>query len=110
MVDYTKGKKIKELKSAVEKARSEELAKKAILTLEDVEGVELGARRSPVAQIVAPSDGTLVYAVPNRSRAVQKRECTLYLPADTSRKGRPSASGKLLFEIVPTPETKAGTG
>ena len=35
LVDYTKGKTIKQLRSEVEKARSSELAKKAILELEN---------------------------------------------------------------------------
>ncbi len=61
LVDYTRGKKIKELKSAVESAHSQELAKQAIFQLET--GKErLLQRRITNHSVVAPIDGTLVYA------------------------------------------------
>jgi RNA polymerase sigma factor (sigma-70 family) len=44
LVDYTKGKTIKELQSAVEKARSDERAKQAACEVEQINELELGAQ------------------------------------------------------------------
>jgi HlyD family secretion protein len=105
LVDYTKGKKIKELHSAVEKARAEELSKKAILALENMKEKRL-ERQIASCTIVAPSDGTLVYAAPNRNRVVQKRDGTLVnLPA-VIEEGATVRERQILFDIVPKPETK----
>jgi HlyD family secretion protein len=103
--DYTKHKKIKELESAVEKARSEELAKKAIWALEDSKEKML-ERQIAHCTIVAPMDGTLVYAAPNRNRVVQKRDGTLInLPASIEE-GATVRERQILFEIVPIAETR----
>ena len=61
LVDYTKGKTIKELKSEVEKARSDELAKKATWELEVGKEKKL-ERQIAACEIKAPSDGLVVYA------------------------------------------------
>ena len=67
LVDYTKGKTIKELKSEVEKARSDELAKKATFELEDSKEKKL-ERQIANCEIKAPADGLVVYANdPNRA-------------------------------------------
>ncbi len=67
LVDYTKGKTIKELKSEVEKARSDELAKKATWELEVSKEKKL-ERQIAACDIKAPADGLVVYANdPNRA-------------------------------------------
>jgi HlyD family secretion protein len=67
LVDYTKGKTVKELKSEVEKARSDELAKKATWELEVSKEKKLD-RQIAACDIKAPADGLVVYANdPNRA-------------------------------------------
>ena len=63
---YTKGKTIKELKSEVEKARSDELAKQSTWDLEKSKEAKL-TRQIANCKIIAPGDGLVVYANdPNR--------------------------------------------
>ncbi len=67
LVKYTKNKTIKELESEVEKARSDELAKKATYALEDTKEKKL-ERQIAACEIKAPADGLVVYANdPNRA-------------------------------------------
>jgi HlyD family secretion protein len=67
LVKYTKNKTIKELESEVEKARSDELAKKATFALEDTKEKKL-ERQIAACEIKAPADGLVVYANdPNRA-------------------------------------------
>ena len=67
LVDYTKHKTIKELQSEVEKARSDELAKKATFALEDSKEKKL-EKQIANCDIKAPADGLVVYANdPNRA-------------------------------------------
>ena len=61
LVDYTRGKTIKELKSEVEKAHSDELAKKATWDLESSKEKKL-ERQIAACEIKASSDGLVVYA------------------------------------------------
>jgi HlyD family secretion protein len=61
LLDYTKAKTIKELESEVEKARSDELAKKATWELEVSKERKL-ERQIKACKILAPSDGLVVYA------------------------------------------------
>ena len=61
LVDYTRGKTVKELKSEVEKARSDELAKKATYALEDSKEKKL-EKQIAYCDILAPADGLVVYA------------------------------------------------
>ena len=61
LVEYTKDKTIKELESEVEKARSDELAKKATWELEKSKEKKL-ERQIAACKIKAPSDGLVVYA------------------------------------------------
>ena len=61
LVDYTKDKTIKELESEVEKARSDELAKKATWELETGKEKKL-EKQIAACKIMAPSDGLVVYA------------------------------------------------
>jgi HlyD family secretion protein len=105
LLDYTKRKKTKELESAVEKARSEEQAKKAVWALEDSKEKTL-ERQIAYCTIVAPMDGTLVYAAPNWNRVVQKRDGTLInLPASIEE-GATVRERQVIFEIVPEGETR----
>jgi HlyD family secretion protein len=101
LVDYTKGKKIKELKTTVEKARAEELAKRAIWALEDSKEKKL-ERQIAICTIVASRDGTLVYAAPNFNRVVQKRDGTLVNMPAVIEEGATVRERQILFEIVPT--------
>ena len=67
LVDYTRGKTIKELQSEVEKARSDELAKKATWELETSKEKKL-EKQIAACRLVAPNDGLVVYANdPNRA-------------------------------------------
>jgi RND family efflux transporter MFP subunit len=67
LVDYTRGKTIKELKSEVEKARSDELAKKATWELELSKEKKL-EKQIAACTLRAPNDGLVVYANdPNRA-------------------------------------------
>jgi HlyD family secretion protein len=61
LLDYTKAKTIKELESEVEKAKSDELAKKATWELEVSKEKKL-ERMIKNCMIEAPSDGLVVYA------------------------------------------------
>ncbi len=84
LVEYTKAKTIKELQSEVEKARSDELAKKATWELEDSKEKKL-EKQIAACKIKAPSDGLVVYANdPNRVLRQQR--------SPRSRKGRRCAS------------------
>jgi RND family efflux transporter MFP subunit len=67
LVDYTKGKTIKELQSEVEKAKSDELAKKATMELETSKEKKL-EKQIAACRLLAPNDGLVVYANdPNRA-------------------------------------------
>jgi multidrug efflux pump subunit AcrA (membrane-fusion protein) len=67
LVDFTKKKTIKELRSEVEKSRSDELAKRATWDLEVSKEKKL-ERQIAACQIKAPADGIVVYANdPNRA-------------------------------------------
>ncbi len=61
LVNYTKGKTIKELESEVEKSRSDELAKQATWDLEKTKEAKL-ERQIKACTLVAPIDGLVVYA------------------------------------------------
>jgi len=60
LVDYTKGKTIKELESEVEKARSDELAKQATWELEKTKEAKL-EKQIAGCTLLAPIDGLVVY-------------------------------------------------
>jgi HlyD family secretion protein len=60
LVDYTKGKTIKELQSEVEKAHSDELAKQATWDLEKTKEQKL-ERQIAACTLKAPIDGLVVY-------------------------------------------------
>ncbi len=84
LVDFTGPKKQKALKSAVEKARADELARKAILVLES--GKEKKLERGIAAcRVVAPRDGKVQQLVVEGTIVRERR---------------------LLFEIIPTPVAK----
>lgn len=61
LLDYTKGKTIKELRSEVEKARSDELAKEQTFQLERTKEVKL-EKQIINCKLFAPGDGIVVYA------------------------------------------------
>ena len=61
LLDYTKGKTIKELRSEVEKARSDELAKEQTYQLERTKEAKL-VKQIANCKLFAPGDGIVVYA------------------------------------------------
>ena len=61
LLDYTKGKTIKELRSEVEKARSDELAKEQTFQLEKTKEAKL-VKQIINCKLFAPGDGIVVYA------------------------------------------------
>jgi HlyD family secretion protein len=61
LTEYTKPKTIKELQSEVEKTRSDELAKKATMELENTKEKKL-EKQIAACKITAPSEGLVVYA------------------------------------------------
>ncbi len=61
LLDYTKGKTIKELRSEVEKARSDELAKEQTYQLEKTKEAKLVTQITN-CKLYAPGDGIVVYA------------------------------------------------
>ena len=67
---YTKDKTIKSLTVDVERKRLDELAKRARSQLEQSKEKKL-ERQIAACKIIAPGDGTIVYANPSRSRANQ---------------------------------------
>ena len=83
---YTKGKTIKELESEVEKARSDELAKKQTYQLEKDKEAKL-EKQIANCKLFAPGDGIVVYANDPNALLRQQR-------SPRSRKGRRSASGR----------------
>jgi len=103
LVDYTKGRTIKQLRSSVEKTRSDELAKEATWELETSKERKL-ERQIGVCEIKAPRDGTLVY-FPGRTQSVLRKDGT----TDTIpliEEGATVRERQLLFEIIPAPEAK----
>ena len=83
---YTKDKTIKELESEVEKAHSDELAKKQTYELEKDKEAKL-EKQIVNCKLFAPGDGLVVYAN-DPSRFVRQQR------SRRSRKGRRSASGR----------------
>ncbi len=61
LLDYTKGKTIKELRSEVEKARSDELAKEQTYQLEKTKEAKL-VKQIDNCKLFAPGEGIVVYA------------------------------------------------
>ncbi len=61
LLDYTKGKTIKELRSEVEKARSDELAKEQTFQLEKTKEAKL-VKQITNCKLFAPGNGIVVYA------------------------------------------------
>lgn len=105
LVEYTRGKRIKELKSAEEKQRSEELVKKA--KFEHEASRERNVERQIAAcTIKAPFNGTLVYANPDKSPGTSLGG--MMMMAQMGSAQRPIQEGaivgdhELLFEIVPS--------
>ena len=74
LLKYTKEKTLKELRSEVEKARSDELAKKRTLDLERAKARALEASMRP-GVVLAPIDGTVVLARPTKLVAVGMEVC-----------------------------------
>jgi HlyD family secretion protein len=101
-LQYTKDKTTKQLKSTLEKARSDELAKKASLELERAKERKL-ERQIAACEIKAPRDGTLVYA-PARTQPVLRRDGTTALVDLQIEEGAQVRERQLLFTIIPTPE------
>ncbi len=100
LVNYTKGKRIKELKSAVEKERLDELAKKTVWELEESKRRKL-EQQVTARTIKAPIDGIVVYAKPQNPLSDGGMMMTF-----TIEEGATVYMRQLLFEIVPAPEAK----
>jgi hypothetical protein len=90
LLDFTKAKRIKALRSDIEKAHSDELAKKAIWELEAAKTKKLN-RQIEACTIKAPSDGTIVRV--NRDISIANQP-----PID---EGSTVRERQLLFRIVP---------
>ncbi|MGO9923514.1 MAG: sigma-70 family RNA polymerase sigma factor [Isosphaeraceae bacterium] len=95
LVEYTRGKRIKELKSAVAKERADELAKKAVWELKESKRQRL-EQQVAARTIKAPIDGKLVYAKPQ----------TGMMMAQIVEEGATVYERQLLFEIDPVTEAK----
>ena len=93
LTDYTKRKQLNGLQSAVEKARSAELAKQAVWELEKSKAESL-ERQIVNCNIKASRDGTLIYANPPSGQRYIEEGATV-------------RERQLIFQIVPTPETNA---
>jgi RNA polymerase sigma factor (sigma-70 family) len=108
-VDYTKPKRVKELKLAVAKARSEEVVSKGKLEQEVAQEQKL-EREVAACTIKATIDGTLLYAKPDTTPATSTGGVMISFPMGSAQ--RPIRVGafvgdrELLFEIIPAPETK----
>ncbi|MFI5454405.1 MAG: sigma-70 family RNA polymerase sigma factor [Isosphaerales bacterium] len=90
LVDYTKPRTVRQLRSDVEKARSDELPKKAIWQLEMAKEQKL-KHQIAGCTIVAPRDGILVYD-----------------SESSIGKGATVGFRQRLFEIIPTSVTESG--
>ncbi len=95
LVEYTRGKRIKELKSAVAKERADELATKAVWELKESKRQRL-EQQVAARTIKAPIDGKLVYAKPQ----------TGMMMAQIVEEGATVYERQLLFEIDPVTEAK----
>ncbi|MFI5456649.1 MAG: sigma-70 family RNA polymerase sigma factor [Isosphaerales bacterium] len=98
LVDFTKPRTIKQLKSDVQKAHSTELAKKATWELETGKEKKL-ERQIAACEIKAPRDGTLVY-FPGRTQVVLRKDgTTAEIPL--IEEGATVRERQILFEIIP---------
>jgi hypothetical protein len=111
LVDYTRGKRIKELRTGVEIAHSGELAKKAIWELESSKAKKL-ERQIAASSIKAPIDGTLVYAklggepsTGGARMASSMMMMSMMGGSPSIRQGAFVSEGQLLFEIIPAAES-----
>jgi len=96
LVDYTKPRTIKQLATEVEKARSDELAKKATWDLEINKEKKLESQIA-ACEIKAPVDGKLMHFGTRSMTGA---------PPSFPRKWATVEFSQLLFEIMPTPEAK----
>jgi HlyD family secretion protein len=96
LLEFTKPKRMKELQSELEKARSNELAKHATWELQGSKEKKL-EKQIAACEIRAPRDGTLVYANPGDGRRTLIEE------------GATVRERQLLFEIVPDSEATLKT-
>jgi len=109
LVNYTRGKRIKELKAAVETSRSDELAKKVVweLALSKQKKLE---QEIAACKIKAPIDGTVVYAhtggPPDGGQAGMMRSMMAGMSHPPIREGAVVHERQLLFEIIPAPKAK----
>jgi len=110
--NYTKGKTIKELRSEVEKARSDELAKEATYELERAKETKL-EKQIINCKLFAPGDGIVVYATdPLRSSGsnaprieegatVRERQRIFSLPDITRMQVNTTVHGSQIDKITP---------
>lgn len=109
LVQYTRGKRIKELQSAVEKDRTDELAKKCVTELEESKRRKL-EQQVAARTIKAPIDGMLVYAKPQNPPAGAGMAGMMSMMGGMTtpiiQEGSMVHERQLLFEIIPAPEAK----
>jgi RNA polymerase sigma factor (sigma-70 family) len=98
LTDHTKRERIRKLTGAVENARSDELAKEAVWELEKSKEQKL-ERAIAACTIVAPIDGTVVYADPLRSDAATGAQPRLVRVEE----GATVRERQLILRIVPAP-------
>jgi len=110
LINYTKPKRVKELKSAVEKERADELVKKAVWELEESK-VQRLQQQVAARTIKAPIDGTLVYPKPQNRPAGGGMAGGMMgmmggMMTPIIQEGSMVYEQQLLFEIIPAPEAK----
>ncbi len=89
LVDYTKGRTIKQLEAEVEKVRGDELIKQAIWDLEKTKQVRL-ERQIANCTILAPSDGYIKNIQAHVGMKVQKRQSFFeFVPSDEANPLKP---------------------
>jgi HlyD family secretion protein len=84
LVDFTRGKRMKELKSAVEKGRSDELAKKAIWELQAGKEKNL-ERQISACTVVAPGDGRVNQLVADGALVHQRQALLEIIPTSVAK-------------------------
>jgi HlyD family secretion protein len=103
LTEYTNRKTIRELTSEVEKAHSNELAKEATWELEISKAKKL-ERQIAVCTLIAPIDGTVVYA-----EFVREGSATGNLPRlFRIEQGATVRERQIIFRIVPNPRADSG--
>ena len=105
LTEYTRDKRIKELKGATERAQADELASKEVYDLELSKEKRL-ERELQACTMVAPRDGKVVYYEGSKPRISVKPDGST-APWPYIEVGEWVQYRQLLFKIVPVTETAA---